>query len=147
MTIVEQISGDMTASMRAGTAELTGVLRLLMTSMKNEQIKLGQELTDEQALRVLSRESKQRRDSVTAYDSAGRSDLSQVEQAEVAIIDTYLPKQLSQAEVEAVVDEVLTETGATSKAQMGAVMAAVMKRTAGAADGGMVSRLVAGKLS
>ncbi len=146
MNTTDKITQDMGESMKAGTADVTGVLRLIKTSLKNEQIKLGHELSDDEAMKVIAKEAKQRRDSITAYEAAGRPDLADVEKAESIIIERYLPQQLSEAEVTALVEQALAETGATTKAQMGLVMGLVMKKTAGAADGGMVSRIVGAKL-
>jgi uncharacterized protein YqeY len=147
MTKIEQLDDDIAAAMRAGQSDVTDVLRLLKSSIKNEAIKVGHELSDDEVMKVLAKEAKQRRDSITAYEAAKRADLVQVEQAELVIIETYLPKQLDEAELTKIVVAAIAETGATSKAQMGQVMAAVMKQTAGAADGAVVSRLVAAQLS
>ena len=147
MTKIEQLDSDIAAAMRSGEADTTAVLRLLKSSIKNEQIKLGHELGDDEVMKVLAREAKQRRDSIAAYETAKRADLVKVEQDELEVIQTYLPKQLDEAELAKLVEAAITETGATSKAQMGQVMAAVMKQTAGAADGAAVSKLVAEKLS
>ena len=146
MNTADKITQDLGESMKAGTADVTGVLRLIKTSLKNEQIKLGHELSDDEALKVITKEAKQRRDSITAYETADRADLADIEKAELVIIERYLPKQMSEDELAKVVDDVLAETGATTKAQMGQVMGLVMKKTVGAADGGMVSRIVGSKL-
>jgi uncharacterized protein YqeY len=147
VTIVEQLTEDMKTSMKAGDSTRTGVLRLLRGSMKNEEIKQGHSLSDDEALKVLQREAKQRRDSVAAYDQAGRSDLKTVEEQELAVITTYLPQAMSEAELAGIVDAVIGELGATDVKQMGAVIGAVMKRVGAKAEGGEVSRLVKEKLA
>lgn len=147
MSTVEQLTEDMKASMKAGDQDRTGVLRLLRGALKNEEIKSGHPLSEDEALKVLQREAKQRRDSISAYRGAGRTDLAQKEQAELEVVSEYLPETMSEAELEQVVDEVLSETGATGMAQMGQVMGAVMKRVGAKADGSVVSRLVKEKLS
>lgn len=147
MSFVQKISDDLTAALRSGDSELLNVLRLLKTSLKNEQIKVMHELSDEEALKIVIREAKQRRDSITQFEAASRGDLAEAEKAELVLIERFLPKQLDEAELAKIVDEVITKTGATTKAQMGQVMGLVMKQTAGAADGGMVSRLVATRLT
>lgn len=147
MTIVEQLTEDMKASMKAGEADRTGVLRLLRGALKNEQIKVGHELSEDEALKVLQREAKQRRDSVEAYQSAGRADLAEREEAELAVIKSYLPEVMSEDELAKLVDEVTSEIGATDIKQMGAVIGAVMKRAGARADGAQVSKLVREKLA
>ena len=147
MTISEQLTEDMKASMKAADERRTGTLRLLRGALKNEAIKLGHELDEPEAIKVLAREAKQRRDSIEAYQKAGRADLVSLEQAELEVISGYLPAAMSESELAAVVAEVLQELGATGPAQMGAVIGAVMKRVGAAADGGVVSRLVREKLA
>jgi uncharacterized protein YqeY len=146
MTLSEQLTADLGDSMKAGNSAKTGVLRLLKSSLKNEQIKLGHELGNDEVLKVLQREAKQRRDSIDQYQTAGRSDLVAIEEAELAIIQTYLPQAMSPAELEQVVDEVIAQVGATDAKQMGAVIGGVMQRVGARAEGGTVSQLVRSKL-
>jgi uncharacterized protein len=147
VSIAEQLTEDMKASMKAGNADRTNVLRLLRGALKNEEIKVGHSLGDDEVLKVLQRESKQRKDSIEAYTQAGRTDLVDKEEAEQKIIQEYLPEALSEADVAKIVDEVIAETGATDMKQMGAVIGGVMKRVGAAAEGGLVSKLVREKLS
>ncbi len=133
--------------MKAQDSAQTAVLRLLKSGLKNEQIKLGHELSDEEAGKVLAREAKQRRDSIDAYQKAGRSELAAAEQAELKVIEGYLPKQMDEAELAKLVAEVIQQTGATGPAQIGQVIGAVMQKAAGQADGAAVSALVRQKLS
>lgn len=147
MTIREKITEDMKASMKAGDADRTGVLRLLRGSFKNEEIKLGHTLDEAEVLKVLQREAKQRRDSISAYNEAGRPELAEREEAELGVVSTYLPEAMSEDELKSVVAEVVTELGATGLAQMGVVIGGVMKRVGARADGGTVSRLVREKLA
>jgi uncharacterized protein YqeY len=147
VTIVEQLTEDMKSSMKAGEAARTGVLRLLRGAMKNEEIKAGHPLSDEEALKVLQREAKQRRDSMTAYEQAGRLELKDQEERELDVISSYLPTALSEEQVSEVVDQVIADLGATDMKQMGAVIGAVMKRVGAQAEGGQVSRLVKEKLA
>ena len=147
MSFQSQLDQDLTTSMKEGIVARTAVLRLLKTSLKNEQIKQGAELTDEQALKVVQREAKQRRDSIDQYTKGGRDDLAASEQAELEIIQTFLPEQMGEVELAGIVDSVIAETGATSAAQMGVVIGAVMKLVAGKADGAAVSALVRQKLA
>jgi uncharacterized protein len=145
MNIRDQLTEDMKTSMKAGEAERTGVLRLLRGALKNEEIKVGHELGDDEMLKVMQREAKQRRDSIEAYRTAGRDDLRVVEESELAVISTYLPEAMSEDELAGVIDVVVAELG--DGAQMGAVMGAVMKRVGARADGGTVSRLVRERLA
>ncbi len=142
MTISEQLVADISASMKAGDSARTSTLRLLRNAIRNEEIKTRQDLTNEEAMKVLQREGKQRRDSIAAYEEAGRTELAADEKAELEIIATYLPQPLSEDELGAIVSAKISELGATDVKMMGAVIAAVMKETAGKAEGGDVSRLV-----
>jgi uncharacterized protein YqeY len=146
MSLSNRIDEDMKTAMREGSTEHVSTLRLLKSSLKNEQIKVMHDLSEDEQLKVLQREAKQRRDSISAYVDGGRDDLANAEKAELAIITGYLPKQLSDDELSKIVDAAIAETGATSMAQMGQVIGAVMKQTAGRAEGGAVSRLVKQKL-
>jgi hypothetical protein len=146
MTILETLKSDMATSMKAGDAPRTGVIRLLRSAMQNEKIKQGRDLSDEDALKVLQREAKQRRDSITQYGVAGRQDLIYIEAAELEVITAYLPQALSQAELEIVVDGVIARLGATDMKQMGAVIGMSMKEVGARAEGGAVSAIVKAKL-
>lgn len=139
MSLQQQISADMVTALKAGESDKVGVLRLLITAMKNEQIKVGSELSDEQAMKVLASQAKQRKDSIAAYQAADRQDLVDVEAAELPFIEVYLPAQMSDEELETLVKEAITETGATEMSQMGQVIGAAMKKVQGQADGGRVS--------
>jgi uncharacterized protein len=147
--IQQKLTEDMKTSMKAGDVERTGVLRLLRGAIKNEELKTGQgfKLDEAGVLKVLQREAKQRKDSIQAYAEAGRDDLKLVEEKELAIIVTYLPEAMSEAEVKAEIDVVMDELGDTDMSQMGQVIGSVMKRVGGRADGGMVSKLVRERLS
>ncbi len=123
------------------------VIRMVKSSIQNESIKLGHDLTEEEELTVLTREVKQRKDSLLEFEKAGRSDLVQNLDEELSILSVYLPKQLSEEEVEQIVQEVIAETGASSKKDMGKVMGALMPRVKGKADGGLVNRIVQKNLS
>jgi uncharacterized protein YqeY len=126
----------------------TGTLRLLISAAKYHAIekKLG-ELKDADMTEVLRKQAKQRRDSIESFEKGNRADLADKERAELAIIEGYLPKQLSAEELSALVKAALAETGATTKAQTGQVMKAVMAKVAGRADGKEVSRIVSSLLN
>ena len=147
MSLQEQISADMVTALKAGESDKVAVLRLLITAMKNEQIKVGSDLTDEQAMKVLASQAKQRKDSITAYEAAGRQDLVDQEASELPFIEAYLPEQMGDEELEKLVQEAIDQVGATSPADMGKVMGAAMAKVKGQADGGRVSAAVKRLLS
>lgn len=146
MSVIETINQDLTAALKQQQADRTQVLRLIKASFVNEKIKLGHELTEPEALKVLQREAKQRRDSIIQYQSGGREDLAKVEQDELKIIEDYLPQGLSEDELAKLVDEVVSELKPDGPAQMGQVIGEVIKRAAGRADGAAVSAAVRAKL-
>ena len=140
---------DMTASMKAGTKDRTGTIRLLMAAVMAEE-KAGEtsvELDDAAVLSVLKRQMKQRSESIEAFRAGGREEQAAAEEAEAAIIAEYLPAAMSDEELEAKVTDALNEGGFTEMAQMGQAMKAVMAAVGGDADGKKVSALVRGALS
>jgi uncharacterized protein YqeY len=144
---LQQLESDLAEALKERDQVRLTTLRLLKTALKNYQIEVGHELSAQEMVQVLQREAKKHRDSIEQYEKADRKDLVNEEQAELNVIENYLPKQMDDSELEKLVDETITEKGATSKAQMGEVIGAVMAKTGGAADGKRVSSLVAQKLS
>ena len=140
--LTEQIRADMTESMKARTAERTSTLRMLQASLKNEQINSGHELSDEEAMTVIRKAVKQRLDSIEQYRNAKREDLAAKEVAEMDILKTYLPPELSDAELESGVREIIASTGAQSKKDLGKVMKEATARFKGRADGRKIQELV-----
>lgn len=149
MGLVEQLQADLTAAMKARDAETTGTLRMVMAAVKNARVAPGQdgEISDEQALDLLSKEAKKRREAIEAYQNAGRDELAAKEQAELEVIQRYLPQPLTEDEIRALVDEAIAQTGATGPSDMGKVMGAVTPKTKGRADGKIVSALVKDRLA
>ncbi|MCA0986093.1 GatB/YqeY domain-containing protein [Guptibacillus algicola] len=147
MSLNDRLTTDMKVAMKNKEKQKLSVIRMVKSSLQNESIKLGHDLTEEEELTVLTREVKQRKDSLQEFDKAGRSDLVQNLDEELSILTAYLPKQLSEEEVELLVKQVIAETGATSKQEMGKVMGALMPKVKGKADGGLVNRLVQKNLS
>ena len=148
MTLSQQIISDLTASMKAQDAPRTSTLRMVKAAMMNRQIEKGGELDDDEMQKLLRSLVKQWRDSVEQYEKAGRQELVDKEQAEIAVIETYLPQGASAAEIEAAVQAAIAETGATSMKDMGRVMKAVQAALAGKnADGKAVADAVKIKLS
>lgn len=142
MSLLTTLNEDMKQAMRAKDKESLQVIRMLKASIQNEQIKKGQELDDEEELTVLSREMKQRRDSLTEFEKADRTDLADKVKKEIVIVEKYLPAQFSEAEIRAIVQEAITKTGATSSKEFGKVMGAVMPKVKGKADGNQVNAIV-----
>lgn len=148
MGLSEQIIADLTASMKAQDAQRTSTLRMVKAAMMNRKIEKGGELDDEEMQKLLRSLVKQRRDSIEQYEKAGRQELVDKEQAEISVIETYLPQAASAAEIEAAVNAAIAETGATSIKDMGKVMKAVQAALAGKnADGKVVADTVKAKLS
>ncbi|MDF2735804.1 MAG: hypothetical protein K0S97_2428 [Chloroflexota bacterium] len=133
--------------MRSGDALRRDVLRMAANAAYNAEKRNQKPLTDDEFLAVLTREVKTRRESVDAYAKAGRQDLAAKEEAEIAILDEYLPAALSEQEISSLVDEAVTATGATNPRDMGKVMAWLAPRIRGRADGKVVSGLVASRLA
>jgi uncharacterized protein YqeY len=148
MALKDQIIADMTAAMKAKDTARTSTLRLLKAAIMNREKEGGDALTDEDVTKLLRSQMKQRRDSVEQYQKAGRQDLVDKEQAELAIIETYLPQAASPEDIDQAVADAIAETGASTMKDMGAVMKAAMAKLAGKnADGKAVSESVKAKLA
>jgi len=147
MSFLDQLTQDMKAAMKQKDKERLSVIRMLKASLQNESIKLGKDLSDDEALTVLSRELKQRKDSLQEFEQAGREDLAEKTKSEIEVVKAYLPEPLTDEQLANVVAETIQEIGASSKADMGKVMQALMPKVKGRSDGGKVSRLVQEQLS
>ncbi len=146
MTLVE-LEGDLAEALKGGQSDRLRVLRLIKTGLQNEAIKQGRELNEDEIMRVVAHEAKQRRDSIEAYTKAGRDDLAAAESAELEIIQSYLPQALSEAELAELVEQAIAKTGASDQGRTGAVIGAVMAAAGGRADGALVARLVRQRLA
>jgi len=147
MRLRDKINADLTAAMKAQNAERLSVLRMMKTAVKNREIEERAELDDPKVIQVLSTLIKQRKDSIEQFTKGGRQDLADKESREIKIIEEYLPAAASDAEIEAVVDEVVRATGASSLKDLGAVMKQCMARFAGKpVDGKKVNALVKQRL-
>ena len=142
-----QIIDDMKAAMKGGEKARLGVIRLITAAIKQREVDERIELDDEQVLIVLDKMVKQRRDSIKQYTDAGREDLAAIEEAEVEIIQAYLPAALSEDEIVAIVEAAIAQTGASSMADMGKVMGIVKPQVQGRGGMGAVSGIVKQKLS
>jgi len=147
VTLLTTINEDVKTAMKARDKEKLSVLRMLKSALQNEQIKKGTELNEEEELSVLSREMKQRRDSLTEFKNADRQDLVEKLENEIVIVEGYLPKQLTEEELQSIVQEVIASVNATSTSDFGKVMGAIMPKVKGKADGNAVNRIVKEQLS
>jgi uncharacterized protein YqeY len=148
MAFIDKISTELTAAMRAKDVVRLGTLRMAKAALMNREIERGRALDDAESLQVIAALIKQRRDSVEQFRGGGREDLATKEEAEIAVLETYLPPPVDATELEAVVDAAIAETGASTPKDMGKVMKATLARLAGrTADGKTVSELVKKKLS
>jgi hypothetical protein len=146
MTLRAQVSDDMKAAMRAKDSARLNAIRLLLAAMKQREVDERIELSDGQVIEVIEKMLKQRRDSISQYEAANRQDLADAEKFEVGVLQTYLPQPLSDAEVAALLDAAITETGAEGVKDMGKVMALVKPQIIGRADVGKVSGLIKARL-
>ena len=152
MSLNQRIEDDLRAALRAGDKERLGCLRMVKAKAQEKQIELRgkkgseAELSDDDVMNVVSAYAKQRRDSIESYERAGREDLVAKERAELEILAAYLPQPMSEAEVSAIVDEAVRESGASEPKDMGAVMKLVMPKVKGRADGKLVNRIVQSRL-
>jgi uncharacterized protein YqeY len=143
-TLKHQLQSDLTAAMRARDQVGAGTLRMALTAVTTEEV-AGTEhrdLTDDDVLRVLTKEAKKRREAATAYTGAGRAELAAKEEAELAVLEGYLPTQLSDEELERIVREAVASSGASGMPQMGLAMKAANSAVAGRAEGGRVAAVV-----
>ena len=146
MTLKERITEDMKAAMRASEKERLLTIRMAQAAIKQREVDERILLDDAQVIAVLEKMVKQRRESIVQFEQGGRTDLADKEKAEIALLQSYLPAQLSEAEVEALIQEAVGSTGATSMKDMGRVMAAVKAKAAGRADMGAVSARIKAQL-
>ncbi|APH04333.1 GatB/YqeY domain-containing protein [Bacillus weihaiensis] len=148
MSLLEQLNQDMKQAMKNKEKDKLIVIRMVKAALQNEAIKLSQnELSNEEELTVLSRELKQRKDSLLEFKNADRLDLAEKTQAEIDVLVKYMPEQLSEEEVAEIVQQTISEVNASSKADMGKVMGALMPKVKGKADGSLVNKLVQQQLS
>lgn len=140
--LTEQVRADLTESMKARTAERTSTLRMLQSAFKYEQIQVGHELSDDEAAAVIRKSVKQRLDSIDQYTKGNRPELAAKEQSELEILKKYLPPELSEAELETGLREIIASTGAQSKKDLGKVMKEATARYKGRAEGKKIQEIV-----
>lgn len=146
MTLKERINEDMKAAMRSGEKDRLGVIRMLQAAIKQREVDERITLDDAQVLAVLEKMLKQRKESIAQYESGGRADLVAKEAAEIAVLQTYMPAPLSDAELDAIITAAITESGAASIKDMGKVMGLVKAQAAGRADMGAVGARIKARL-
>ena len=146
MELKSKITEDMKTAMRAKDTARLGTVRLLLSAMKQKEVDERVELTDADVLSIIEKMLKQRRESIAQYEKAARTDLADVEKAEIAVLSAYLPQQMSEAEVTEAVLAAIKESGAAGPKDMGKVMGLLKSRLAGRTDMGKVSGLVKAKL-
>jgi len=142
VSLTEQLQADMKTAMRDGDAHRRDTLRMVIAAAQNAAKEKREPLSDEEALAVITKQVKTRRESIKAFRDAGRDDLADKEQSEIDVLEPYLPEQMGEDEVRALVIEAVAATGATSPRDMGKVMGALMPKVKGRADGKLVSSLV-----
>ena len=147
MSLKAQIRDDMKAAMRSGDKTRLGTIRMLLADIQRREVDERVELDDNGVLAVLEKMVKQRRESISQYREAGREELAEVEQAEITVLQEYLPEPLSEAEIDALVEEVIQATGASGMQDMGKVMGQLKQKAQGRADMGALSQRVKQKFS
>lgn len=141
-TLAEKVRADMTEAMKAQEKERLSTLRMLQSALKNEQINVGHELSDEETMTVIRKAVKQRQDSIEQYANAGRTELADKERSEMELLKTYLPAEMSEEELEAGLREIIATTGAQSKKDLGKVMKEATARYKGRVDGKKIQEVV-----
>jgi uncharacterized protein YqeY len=147
MTLIAEIEEDLTESMKERDRQRVATLRLVLSELRAAEKELQRPLSEQEELQVLQRERKKRREAAEAFRSAGREEQAEAEEAELDVIEEFMPEQIDEAELERIVDDAIAESGATSLGDLGRVMADVMPQVAGRADGSTVSALVREKLA
>lgn len=142
----DQINKDLAAAMKARDKVKTGVLRMLKSEIHYKKIELARELADSDVVDVIAASAKRHRDSIAEFDKGGRGDLVAKEKSELEIVNSYLPRQLSEEELEELVKQVIAETNATTPSDIGTVMKSIMPKVKGRVDGRLVNELVSKKL-
>jgi len=146
MSLLDDINTAMKDAMKSGDKVTSGTLKMLKTDFTYEKTKTGLDLTDEQILEVIMRAAKKRKEAISEYEKAGRTELADVEKAELEVISKYLPEQMDEAAVAAIVDKIITGFGEVTKKDFGKVMGAAMKELKGKTDGNVVKKVLEGKL-
>ncbi|MCY7354589.1 MAG: GatB/YqeY domain-containing protein [Lysobacter sp.] len=147
MPLKQTLTDDMKAAMKSGDKHSLGVIRLINAAIKQREVDERSEVDDTAVIAILDKMVKQRRDSVSQFEAATREDLASIEREEIVVIERYIPAKMGESDIVAAIDAAITETGATTPADMGKLMAALKPKLAGQADMGQVSALVKRRLA
>ena len=147
MSLIARLESELKEAMVARDAERRNTLRLILASLRSAEKELQRPLSGDEELQVLQRERKKRAEAADAYEAAGREEQAEAEEYELEVLEEFMPEQLSEDELEEIIDDVIAEVGATSLHDLGRVMADVMPQVSGRADGSTVSQLVREKLA
>jgi hypothetical protein len=147
VTLITELEQEVQEAMRAGDADRRDALRLILSSLKSAEKELLRALTEDEELQVLQRERKKRIEAADAFRSGGREEQAEKEEAELEVLEEFMPEPLSEEELERIIDDAIAENGATSMRDMGRVMKDVMPQVAGRADGSAVSQILREKLA
>ncbi|MET3290110.1 GatB/YqeY domain-containing protein [Brevibacillus fluminis] len=142
MSVMERLNQDLKQAMKDKAAIKLSVIRMVKAAIKNEEINKGSLLSEDEELSILTRELKQRRESLQEFEKAGREDLAEKIREEIIVLTSYMPAQLSEDEIRQIATEVISQVGASSKKEMGKVMGAMMPKVKGKADGNLVQKVV-----
>ena len=146
MSLEQRLTEDMKTAMKAGEKDTLGVVRRVLAALKNARIEKKADLDEQDEIKVVRSIAKQHKESIEQFRAAGREDLAPKEESELAILTAYLPPEMDEAQLDAIIDEAMAETGASSMKDMGTVIKAVMARTGSQAEGGVVSAKVKERL-
>ena len=146
MSLKEKIKSDLKDAMKSGDSVVRGVLRLLSSDIKNEEISLKKELADDDVLKILKKDIKRHKESIEQYKTGGREDLAEQEEKELEILEKYMPEQMGEAEIRKIVSDAIKKTGAVDVSDFGKVMGMAMKEIGGNVDGNVVGKIVKEKL-
>ena len=142
MSLLQEIENGMKEALKSGDRERSGTLKMLKSDMMYEKAKTGQDITDEQALDVIKRAAKRRKESIREFEAAGRKDLVAVEAGELKIIEEFLPEQAGPEEIGKVVDRILADAGEVTRKDFGRIMGMAVKELKGQADGSLIKEIV-----
>ncbi len=145
--LLEKLQEEMKKALKSGDKDRLSVIRMLISEIKKVQIDQKKELSDDEIIQILQRYAKQRKEAIEQYKKANRQDLVEKEEKELKIVQEFLPEQLTEEEIEKIVNQIIEETGASSMKDMGRVMKTVMEKVKGRAEGSVVSKIVKQKLS
>ena len=147
MSLKDKIDSDFICSYKAHEEEKVSVLRLIKSAIKNNEISLKHNLSDDEVIKIMRKEVKQRQDAIIEYAKGDREDLAAKEKSEITIIEAYLPTQMDRNELETIVEKTIEELGASTPSDMGKVIGAVVAKTGGQADGSVISQIVRDKIN